>query len=73
MKDICHQKYSLNRKERSHDIENHCDYLIILDLARSPFVNTVLRQNQILCQVLAFGLKSESIFSLKLVGFLQKS
>ena len=45
MKDICHQYYSLNRKERSHDPKNHCDYLIILDLAKSPFVNTVLRQN----------------------------
>ena len=37
--------YSLNRKERSHDTENHCGYLIILDLAKSPFVNTILRQN----------------------------
>ena len=45
MKDICHQ-HSLNRKERSHDTENHCGYLIILDLAKSPFVNTVLRQNR---------------------------
>ena len=45
MKSICHQYYSLNRKERSHDPENHCGNLIILDLAKSPFVNTVLRQN----------------------------
>ena len=44
MNDIYHQ-YSLNRKERSHDPENHCGYLIILDLAKSPFVNTVLKQN----------------------------
>ena len=32
-------------KERSHDTENHCGYLIILDLFKSPFVNTVLRPN----------------------------
>ena len=37
--------YSLNRKERSHDTKNHCGCLIILDLAKSPFVNMVLRQN----------------------------
>ena len=37
--------YSLNRMEGSHDTENHCGYLIILDVAKSPFVNTVLRQN----------------------------
>ena len=29
----------------SHDTENHCGYLIILDLAKSPFVNMVIRQN----------------------------
>ena len=45
MKNICHQQYSLNRKKRSHDTENHCGYLIILNLAKSPFVNTVSRQN----------------------------
>ena len=45
MKDICHHWYSLKRKERSLDTENHCGYFIILDLAKSPFVNTVLRQN----------------------------
>ena len=45
MKDICHQYYSLNGKERLHDPENHCGYLIILDLAKSPFVNMVSRQN----------------------------
>ena len=45
MKDICHQQYSLNRKERSHDAENHCGYLISLDLAKSLFLNTDLRQN----------------------------
>ena len=45
MKDICHQQYSLNRKERSHDAENHCGYLKILDLAKSPFVNMDLRQS----------------------------
>ena len=45
MKDIYHQEYSLDRKERSHDTENHCGCLIILDLAKSPFVNTVLRHN----------------------------
>ena len=28
MKDICHQ----------YDTENHCGYLISLDLAKSPFV-----------------------------------
>ena len=56
MKDICHQKYSLNRKERSHDTENHCAYLIILDLAKSPFVNTVLRQNLAETKVLTLRL-----------------
>ena len=25
--------------------KNHCGYLIILDLAKSPFVNMILRQN----------------------------
>ena len=34
----------MNRKERSHDTENHCGYLIILDLAKSPFVNTVVNK-----------------------------
>ena len=36
MKDIWHQYYILNRYKRSHDTENHCGYLISLDLARSP-------------------------------------
>ena len=44
MKDIWHQYYILIRYKRSHDTENHCVYLIILDLGKSPFVNTVLRQ-----------------------------
>ena len=56
MKDMCHQYYSLNRKERSHDTENHCGYLIILDLAKSPFVNTVLRQNLAETKVLTLRL-----------------
>ena len=41
MKDICHQLYILNRYKRSHDTENHCGYLIILDLAKSPFVKSI--------------------------------
>ena len=56
MKDICHQYHSLNRKERSHDTENLCGYLIILDLAKSPFVNTVLRQNLAETKVLTLRL-----------------
>ena len=56
MKDICHQLYILNRKERSHDTENHCGDLIILDLAKSPFVNTVLRQNLAETNVLTLSL-----------------
>ena len=36
MKDIWHQYYILNRYKRSHDTENHCGYLISLDLAKSP-------------------------------------
>ena len=56
MKDICHQLYSLNRKERSHDTENHSGYLIILDLAKSPFVNMVLRQNLAETKVLTLRL-----------------
>ena len=56
MKDICHQQYSLNRKERSHDTDNHCGYSIILDLAKSPFVNTVLRQNLAETKVLTLRL-----------------
>ena len=35
----------MNRKERSHDTENHFGYLIILDLAKSRCVNMVLRKN----------------------------
>ena len=45
MKDIGHQLYSLKRMEGSHYTENHCGYLIILDVDKSPFVNMVLRQN----------------------------
>ena len=56
MKDVCHQLYSLNRKEGSHDTENHCGYLIILDLAKTPFVNTVLRQNVAETKVLTLRL-----------------
>ena len=56
MKDIFHQQYSLNRKERSHDTENYCGYLIILDLAKSLFVNTVLRQNLAETKVLTLRL-----------------
>ena len=36
MKDIWHQYYILNTYKRSHDTENHCGYLISLDLAKSP-------------------------------------
>ena len=36
MKDIWHQYYILNRYKRSHDTENHCGYLLSLDLAKSP-------------------------------------
>ena len=46
----------MNGKERSHDTENHCGYLIILDLAKSPFVNTVLRQNLAEAKVLMLRL-----------------
>ena len=56
MKAICHQKYHLNKKERSHDTENHCGYLIILDLAKLPVVKTVLRQNLAETKVLTLGL-----------------
>ena len=48
--------YSLNRKERSHNTENHCGYLIILDLAKSPFMNTVLGQNLAETKVLTLRL-----------------
>ena len=56
MEDICHQQYSLNRKERSHDTENHYGYLIILNLAKSPFVNMVLKQNLAETKVLTLRL-----------------
>ena len=56
MEDTCHQEYSLNRKERSHDTENHCGFLIILGLAKSPFVNTVLRQSLAETKVLTLRL-----------------
>ena len=56
MKDICHQYYILNRNKRSHDPENHCGYMIILDLAKSPFVNTLLRQNLAETKVLTLRL-----------------
>ena len=48
--------YILNRKEMSHDTENHCGYFIILDLAKTPFVNTVLRQNLAETKVLTLRL-----------------
>ena len=48
--------YSLTRKERSHDTENHCGYLIIMDLAKLTFVNTVLRQNLAETKVLTLRL-----------------
>ena len=56
MKDICHQYYILNSNKRSHDPENHCGYMIILGLAKSPFVNTVLRQNLAETKVLTLRL-----------------
>ena len=40
----------------SHDTENHCGYLIILDLAKSSFVNTDLRQNLAETKVLTLRL-----------------
>ena len=40
----------------SHDTENHCGCLIILDLAKSPFVNTVLSQNLAETKVLTLRL-----------------
>ena len=48
--------YSLNGKERSHDTENHYGYLIMLDLAKSPFVNMVLKQNLAEIKVLTLRL-----------------
>ena len=42
----------------SHDTENHCDYLIILDLAKLPFVNTILKQNLPETKVLTLRLDS---------------
>ena len=36
--------------------KNLCDYLIILDLAKSPFMNTVLRQNLAETKVLTLKL-----------------
>ena len=56
MKDTFHQKYSLNRKERSHGTQNHCGYLIILDFIKSPFVNMILRQNLAETKVLTLRL-----------------
>ena len=56
MKEICHQYYILDRNKRSHDPETHYDYMIILDLAKSPFVNTVLRQNLAETKVLTLRL-----------------
>ena len=41
MKDIYHQYYMLNRNKRSHDTENHCGYMISLDLAKSPFAKSI--------------------------------
>ena len=37
LKDVCHQRYILNRNKRSYDTEYRCVYLISLDLAKSPF------------------------------------
>ena len=54
---------SLNRNKRSHDRENHCGYMIILDLAKSLFVNTVLRENLAERKVLNFktGFKPKTL------------
>ena len=41
IKDICHQYYILNRNKMSHDTENHCGYMINLDLAKTPFVKSI--------------------------------
>ena len=35
------RRSSLNRYNRSHDTENHCGYLMSLDLAKSPFVKSI--------------------------------
>ena len=53
----------MNRKERSHDKENHCGYLIILNLAKSLFVNMVLRQNLAETKVFKTGFKPKTWLS----------
>ena len=40
----------------SHGTENHCGYLIILDLGKSPFANTILKQNLAETKVLTLRL-----------------
>ena len=46
MKDIWLQYYILNRYKRSHDTENHCGYLISLDLGKFIYLFGVLRRFQ---------------------------
>ena len=57
MKDICHQYYILNRNKRSHDPENHCGYMIILDLAKSPFLRQNLAETKVLTLTLDLSLR----------------
>ena len=40
-KDMCSYSNILTRYKGSHDIENHCGYMIGLDIAKSPFVKPI--------------------------------